>query len=112
MADSNEPVNRRAPVRKRFPTAADWKLKNEEGRARFTISRLMVLRNERISSSFSEEMDVHSSWRASTMSSHSARAASGVEARRWLKNVFMAAFSGSLPATSSGIRRTRRPVNC
>jgi hypothetical protein len=48
MADSKEPVKRRAPVRNRFPTEADWKLKTLEGRARLTISRLMVLRKERI----------------------------------------------------------------
>lgn len=44
MAASNEPVKRRAPVRKRLPTEADWKLKIEEGRARLVIS-LMGIRN-------------------------------------------------------------------
>lgn len=49
MADSKLPVKSRAPVRKRFPTDADWKLKDEVGRRRFTISRLMVLKRERMS---------------------------------------------------------------
>lgn len=44
IALSNEPVNSLAPVRNRFPTEADWKLKTEDGRARLTISRLMILR--------------------------------------------------------------------
>jgi len=94
-------------VRKRFPTDADWKSKTEEGRARLTISRLMVLRKERMSSRFSEVMDVQSGCRDSTMSSHSMRASDGEEVRRWLKRVFMAVVSGEVE--SSGMRRTRRP---
>jgi hypothetical protein len=40
MADSNEPVKRRAPVRKRLPMEALLKLKVEiGGRARLRISR-------------------------------------------------------------------------
>ena len=63
-----------APVRKRFPTDADWKLKDDVGRTRFTISRLMVFRNERMSSRLGEGIDVQSRCRDSTMSSHSCRA--------------------------------------
>jgi hypothetical protein len=61
-------------VRNRFPTDADWKLKEEVGRTRLTISRLMVLRNERMSSRFGEGMEVQRRCRDSTMSSHSCRA--------------------------------------
>lgn len=51
MAASKEPENRRAPVRKRFPIEADWKLKVEAGgRARLTISRWRWARMERINS--------------------------------------------------------------
>ena len=74
MEDSKLPVNNLAPVRKRFPTLADWKLKTDEGRARFTTSRLMVFRKLRINSLLEDEMDVQRAWRASTMSSHSIRA--------------------------------------
>ena len=50
MADSKEPEKRRAPVRKRFPMDADWKLKVEVGgRLRFSISRCRWDRIERIS---------------------------------------------------------------
>lgn len=50
MADSKEPEKRRAPVRKRFPMEADWKLKVEVGgRLRFRISRCKWDRIERIS---------------------------------------------------------------
>ena len=50
MADSKEPEKRRAPVRKRFPMEADWKLKVEVGgRLRFRISRWRWDRIERIS---------------------------------------------------------------
>lgn len=58
MADSKLPVNSLAPVRKRFPTLADWKLKTDEGRARFTISRLMVFRKLLMSSLLEEDIDV------------------------------------------------------
>ena len=74
MALSKLPVKSLAAVKNRLPTDADWKLKTDEGRARFTISRLMLLRKERISSRFEEEMCVQREWRASTMSSHSIRA--------------------------------------
>lgn len=107
MALSNEPVKRRAPVRNRFPTDADWKLKTEEGRARFTISRLMVLRNERMSSRLGEDMESQSGWRDSTISSHSMRASVGETVRRWLKSVLIAVVSGEVG--SSGMRRTSRP---
>jgi len=56
MALSKEPMNNLAPVRKRFPTLADWKLKTLDGRARLTISRLMVLMMDLISSLFSDEI--------------------------------------------------------
>lgn len=108
IADSKDPVKRRAPVRKRLPTEADWKLKTEEGRARFTISRLMVLRNERMSSRLEDEIADQRWERPSTMESHSSRAAAeSEEERRWLKIVFMAVFSGVL---LEGMRRTSRPV--
>ena len=94
-------------MRNRFPTDADWKLKTEEGRARLTISRLMVLRKERISSRFSEVMHSQRAWRDSTMESHSMRASVGEGRRRWLKRVFMAVVSGEVG--SSGMRRIRRP---
>lgn len=74
MEDSKLPVNNLAPVKKRFPTLADWKLKTDEGRARLTISRLIVLRKLRMSSLLEDEMDVQRAWRASTISSHSTRA--------------------------------------
>lgn len=109
MLLSKLPVKSLAPVRNKFPTDADWKLNTDEGRARFTISRLMVLRKERMSSRFEEDICIQREWRASTMSSHSMRAREGEEVRRWLKNVLMAAFSRSFPAGSSGMRRTRRP---
>lgn len=32
MEDSKDPVKKRAPVRKRFPMDAEWKLKRELGR--------------------------------------------------------------------------------
>ena len=95
-------------MRKRFPTEADWKLKTEEGRARFTISRFMVLKNERMSSRLEDEMADQRAERPSTMESHSSRAAAeSEEERRWLKSVFMAAFSG---VVLEGMRRTSRPV--
>jgi hypothetical protein len=107
IADSKLPVNKRAPVKNRFPTDADWKLKDEVGRTRFTISRLMVLRKERISSRFGEGMDVQRRCRDSTMSSHSWRARVESEERRWLKRVLIAVVSGE--EGSSGMRRTSRP---
>lgn len=106
MADSKLPVKSRAPVRKRFPTDADWKLKDEVGRRRFTISRLMVLKRERMSSRFSEEMDVHSACLASTTSSHSIRARGESGERRWLNSVLIAVVSGE--EESSGISLTSR----
>ena len=107
IALSKLPVNNLAPVRKRFPTEADWKLKTEEGRARFTISRLMVLRKERISSRVEEGMEVQRGCVASTIESHSLRASVEEEERRWLKKILIAVFSAEVG--SSGIRRTRRP---
>jgi hypothetical protein len=109
MALSKLPVKSLAPVKNRLPTDADWKLKTDEGRARFTISRLMVFRKERISSRFEEEMDVQRACRASTMSSHSIRASVGEGERRWLKRAFMLVDSG---VVSEGIRRTSRPESC
>ncbi len=108
MADSKLPVNNRAPVKKRFPTDADWKLKDEVGRRRFTISRLMVLRKERISSRLVDGMEVQRRCRDSTMSSHSCRARVESGERRWLKRLLMAVVSGE--EGSSGMRRTSRPV--
>jgi hypothetical protein len=65
-----------------LPTEAVWKLNDDVGRSLLTISRLMVLRNERMSSFFSEEMDVQRVWRPSTISSHSIRASKGEADRR------------------------------
>jgi len=49
MADSKLPEKRRAPVRKRLPMEADWKLKTlVGGRARFRISRFRWERMERM----------------------------------------------------------------
>lgn len=107
IALSKEPVNRRAPVKNRFPTDAVWKLKNEEGRVRFRISRFIVLRKERINSSFWEGIFCHIGWVPSTIWCHSSRASEGWEERRWLKKVFIAVVDGELE--DEGIRRTRRP---
>ena len=97
-------------MRKRFPIEADWKLKTELGRALLTISKLMVLRNERMSSRLEEEIADQRGERPSTIESHSSRASKGeVVERRWLKRVFMAAFSG---VEFEGIRRTSRPGWC
>ena len=94
-------------MRNRFPTDADWKLKDEVGRTRLTISRLIVLRNERMSSRFGDGMEVHSRWRDSTMSSHSCRASVESGERRWLKRVLIAVVSGE--DGSSGMSLTSRP---
>ena len=49
MADSKLPEKRRAPVKKRLPIEADWKLKVEVGgRVRLRISRWRWERIERI----------------------------------------------------------------
>lgn len=74
IALSKLPVNNRAPVKNKFPTDALWKLKTEDGRARLTISRLMVLRNERMSSRLEEEIEDHMGERPSTIESHSSLA--------------------------------------
>lgn len=74
MAASKLPVKRRAPVRKRLPTEADWKLKIEEGRARLVISMLIVFKKDRMSSFLAEEMADHKGWLPSTISNHSRRA--------------------------------------
>lgn len=99
-------MNNLAPVRNRLPTEADWKLNTEDGRARLTISRLIVLRNERINSRFEDEISFQRKCRDSTMSSHSIRACSGEDERRWLKSALMPIDSG---VGSDGIRRTSRP---
>ena len=102
-------MNSRAPVKKRLPTEADWKLNTEDGRARFTISRLIVFKKERMSSRFSDVMKVQSGCRASTMSSHSFLAEIGsFDGRRWLKRALIAVVSGFW--AFSGMRRTSRPV--
>ena len=77
MAASNEPVKRRAPVKKRLPTEADWKLKMLDGRARLVISMLRVLRKERINSFFALLIALHSGWVPSTISNHSSLAEVG-----------------------------------
>jgi hypothetical protein len=59
-----------------------------------------------MSSSLEGDMADHRGWRDSTMSSHSMRARSGEEERRWLKKALMALDSG---LESEGIRRTSRP---
>ena len=70
------------PVKNMFPTLALAKLKTLEGLALFTISRLSRFRKLRMSSFFAKETLSHSSWRASTISSHSARASCGSDERR------------------------------
>lgn len=106
IALSKLPVKSRAPVRNKFPTDADWKLKTEEGRALLTISRLMVLKKERMSSRFEEVIFVQRGCRASTMSSHSTRALAGEEERRWLNKAFILVDSGDV---LEGMSRTSRP---
>lgn len=99
------------PVKNIFPTLAPWKLKTLLGLALFTISRFSRFRKLRISSFLGDETTLHSSCRASTISSHSRRAACGSDARRWLKKVLIADLSGSLwLLPSEGIKRTRRPA--
>ena len=96
-----------APVKNKFPTEAAWKLKTEEGRARFTISRFIVLRKDRISSRLGEDIDAHKACLASTIESHSSRAADEeTEVKRWLNRVFKAVFSRVV----EGINLTSRPV--
>lgn len=83
------------PVRNRFPTLASAKLKTLVGLLRFTISRFNVLKTERISSLFWLEMKAHRIWRASTMSSHSARAISASVDSLYSKSAFIAVLSSS-----------------
>ena len=75
-------MNRRAPVRNRLPTAADWKLNVEEGRVRLMISWWRVERNDRISSRLEGLMEVQRGEVASMMESHSRRAVVGEELER------------------------------
>lgn len=56
IADSKEPKKIRAPVRKRLPVEAEWKLKEDFGRWRLRSSRFRRTKNERRSSRFSEEI--------------------------------------------------------
>lgn len=56
IADSKDPKKMRAPVRKRLPVEADWKLNEDLGRWRFRSSKLRSTKNERRSSRFSEEI--------------------------------------------------------
>ena len=73
MALSKLPLNRRAPVRKRLPTLAEVKSKVDDGgRARFRISRLRRLKNERMSSFFAGVIACQMFDVPSTMESHSA----------------------------------------
>lgn len=127
MADSREPEKRRAlrrvvsnlvtayhgrmpyPVKNIFPILADEKLKTDDGLALLTTSRLNRFRKDRMSSFLCDEISVHSGCRASTIASHSIRAASESAGRRWLKNALMAAVSWS-SSPLPGIKRTRRPV--
>lgn len=69
-----------------------------------------MLRKDRISSRFGEDIEFQRGCRDSTMSSHSMRASVGELVRRWLKSVFMAVVSGEVG--SSGMRRTSRPGGC
>jgi hypothetical protein len=70
----------------------------------------MVLRKERMSSRFDEEIADQRGERPSTIESHSSLASEGEEVeRRWLKNDLMAVFSAVL---FDGMRRTRRPEGC
>lgn len=96
------------PVRNRLPTLASAKLNTLVGLFRFTISRFNVLKTERISSIFWLEMNAHRTWRASTMSSHSARAFIGSVDNLYSKSALIAVLSSS--PLWLGMRRTRRPV--
>jgi len=91
MADSREPVKRRAlvdvrrgdsfsikqthPVKKRLPMLAREKSNLELGLNRLTISMLTTLKKLRMSSFFGADIPCHSGCVASTMSSHSCLAA-------------------------------------
>ena len=60
IALSKLPLNKRAPVRNRFPTLAEVKSKVEDGGlARLRISRFRRLKNERINSFFAGVIASH-----------------------------------------------------
>jgi hypothetical protein len=77
MADSKLPLNKRAPVRNRFPTLAEVKSKVEVGgRERLRISRLSRLRKERINCFLEDGIKDHSGEVPDTRDCHSVEAAS------------------------------------
>lgn len=83
MADSKEPVKRRAPVRKRLPREAEEKLKVElGGRARLRISRLRWLSMLRISSRWGGGMGAHKGEVPETRDCQDERARIGSRSRR------------------------------
>lgn len=95
MADSKLPLNRRAPVRKRFPTLAEVKSKVDVGgRERLSISRLRRLKKDRINCFFEEGIKDQSGEVPETRDCHSVEAVcEEVEDRRWLKRLAMAVRS-------------------
>lgn len=56
MALSKLPKKILAPVRKRFPVLAVWKLKHDLGRCRLISSRFRRLKKDRINSRFSDDI--------------------------------------------------------
>lgn len=85
MADSKEPEKRRAPVRKRLPIEADWKLKVEVGgRVRLRISRWRWDRIERINIAWGVGMLAYRGDVPVRRVRNSAAAGSEEGGRRWL----------------------------
>ena len=90
MADSKEPEKRRAPVRKRLPIEADWKLKVEVGgRFRLRISRWRWERIERINIAWGVGMSAYKGDVPVRRVRNSVAAISDDGGRRWLKRLRM-----------------------
>ena len=104
MADSKDPENSRAPVRKRLPRDADWKLKTlVGGRARLSISRCRWERMERMRRACGVGIGVQRGEVPVSRVWNSLEASTGSGGRRWLKRVRMGAWVG-------GMRRTSLPT--
>lgn len=83
MALSKDPLKSRAPVKNRFPTLAEVKSNVDDGgRARFKISKLSMLKNERINSFLAGAMDFQRPEVPFTMDCHSFEAATASAGRR------------------------------
>lgn len=100
------------PVKNKLPILALEKSKLDDGRFRFTISKATAFKMDRMSSRLGVEILCQSVCSASTISSHSARAAFGSFGNRWLKNALIAAFSLWSLSGSFGMSRTNRPGKC